>query len=318
MNPTLIRKTLMASSVALALGAPNTQAALVTNVLGANTWSTDSANFTLLTANASVVSGTNDVNMFWDGNGYSASSDYTGPGGASNVTLSSATPFFGHIWMAHDIQVFTPGSYSFDVTLGVGNPEAGFLTATVGASQLGMHMLWDWNGNLNIDVFVVLAQNSIFGSGLLYSTQTNSAGGFTCDSNFTGTITKNCLYDGPGYGSAGAPTKNQVWKLASVDGNGDGVMGIPTAPGGPITPYNFNFNANLTATPKPVPVPAALWLFGSGLMGLIAAARRRKKSLGQRNLLTICQYSSCAGLAIIEYNSTGMKGATIVSHPTSQ
>ena len=30
-------------------------------------------------------------------------------------------------------------------------------------------------------------------------------------------------------------------------------------------------------TTSPVPVPAAVWLFGSGLLGLIGAARRRKK-----------------------------------------
>ncbi len=35
-------------------------------------------------------------------------------------------------------------------------------------------------------------------------------------------------------------------------------------------------DANLTATPAVVPIPAAAWLFGSGLIGLIGIARRRK------------------------------------------
>ncbi len=48
--------------------------------------------------------------------------------------------------------------------------------------------------------------------------------------------------------------------------------------GGPIGGYSTNINANLTATPKPVPVPPAIWLFGSGLMGLAAVARRKKKA----------------------------------------
>lgn len=101
-----------------------------------------------------------------------------------------------------------------------------------------------------------------------------------CENNFwtgSGTLTKNCLYDGPAYGSAGAPVKNQVWMLASVDGNGDGVMGIPMASGGPFAGFNANFNANLSPVQVLVPVPAAVWLFGSGLMGLVAAVRRKKK-----------------------------------------
>jgi hypothetical protein len=35
-------------------------------------------------------------------------------------------------------------------------------------------------------------------------------------------------------------------------------------------------DGDLTVTAAPVPVPAAVWLFGSGLLGLIGVARRRK------------------------------------------
>jgi len=274
MNPTM-KKTLIASSVALTFGAVNAEASLIS--FGSNTYSTNNANFTMLAANGGVVGGTNDVVMNWDGNGYTSSSDYIGPGSAANVTANSTHAFFGHSWTAHDIQVFAPGSYSFDVTLGGGNPETGTLNATVNAGQMGMHMLFDWNGNKNIDVFVVANQGAIFGGGLLYSTQTNTAGKFKCDSGFTGTIVKNCLYDGANLGGP-APTKNQVWMLASTDGNADGVMGIPMAPNGPFAGFNANFNANMTATPKVVPVPAAVWLFGSGLIGLVGIARRKKSS----------------------------------------
>jgi hypothetical protein len=270
---TNLKKTLLASSIALTLGTANVEAALVGGVLGAYEWSTYNANFTTLDPNGGAFGAANGVNMQWDGNAYNASSDYVGPGGVSNITLSSTTPFYGQLWAAHDIQMFMPGSYSFDIALGGGVPETGMMNVTVGAGQLGMHMLWDWNANLNMDIFVVFDLNSVFGSGLLYSTQTNATGGYTCNPGYTGPITKNCLYDNDTSGL----TKNQVWMLASADGDGDGVMGIPMMPSGPLEGFSFNFNANLTYPEPAVPLPAAAWLLGSGLMGLVAAARRRKR-----------------------------------------
>ena len=173
--------------------------------------------------------------------------------------------------------MFIPGTYSFDVTLGGGAAETGTLTATVGAGQLGMHMLFDWAGNNNIDVFVAWATNSVFGSGI----GTNIILGTTCTYTY-----KNCLWTGKGWAggnAANAPAGGTVWMLASVDGNGDGVMGIPMPAGGPFPGFNINFNANLISPVcdfdcPPVPVPAAVWLFGSGLMGLAATARRKKKN----------------------------------------
>jgi hypothetical protein len=35
-------------------------------------------------------------------------------------------------------------------------------------------------------------------------------------------------------------------------------------------------NLNLTVVPTVVPVPAAVWLFGSGLLGLVGIARSKK------------------------------------------
>jgi hypothetical protein len=130
-----------------------------------------------------------------------------------------------------------------------------------------MHMLFDWGGSLYVDVFNVFGQNSVFGSSIGYSTNSK------CNYSFSATSQKNCLYDGPLYGGAGKPLGTKVWMLASTDGNGDGVMGIPMAAGGPFAGFNWNFSAY---APTAVPVPAAAWLFGSGLMGLVAAARRRK------------------------------------------
>ncbi len=38
-----------------------------------------------------------------------------------------------------------------------------------------------------------------------------------------------------------------------------------------------NYHVSITTTPSAVPVPAAMWLFGSGLLGLIGVAKRKNK-----------------------------------------
>ena len=273
-----MNKTLIATAVGLTLmGSGVANAMLVPTGYGA--MSTDRANFTMLGADGSIVGGTNDVSMYWDGNAFTSSSDYTGPGSVANVTASSGTPFFGTttFWTAHDIQVFVPGSYTFDTTLGGGNAESGIVTMNVGASQLGMHMLFNWNGNLNIDVVVVANQMQQFGSG--NDTFHEKAACYTTSAN-KAIAGANCLWAGPGFvggNNANRPADHTVWMLASVDqAGGDGIPGTPMAVGGPFAGFNANFNANLA--PVAVPVPAAAWLFGSGLMGLAAVARRKKKA----------------------------------------
>ena len=59
--------------------------------------------------------------------------------------------------------------------------------------------------------------------------------------------------------------------VESFDGDGDGVPGNKM-----ITPPFPDQTAAFGGTMTPVPVPAAVWLFGSGLMGLVGVARRRR------------------------------------------
>ena len=56
--------------------------------------------------------------------------------------------------------------------------------------------------------------------------------------------------------------------------DGDACTGVPGYPMqvGPFPGSNPTFNGTVSA----VPVPAAVWLFGSGLLGLVGVARRRK------------------------------------------
>lgn len=152
-------------------------------------------------------------------------------------------------WTIHDMQVFGAGSYSFNATLGGGAPETGSLSMTVGANQLGAHLLMDWNSNLNMDIVMVWDKNSTFGPQM-----------FTGDANPAG----NSL--------------STVWMLSSTDADGDGMSGINMAPDGPFTygGLSAGMNFNLKGKLVPVPVPAAVWLLGSGLAALLGVARRRK------------------------------------------
>jgi hypothetical protein len=260
------KKNALASALGIALlGTGSAYAANIGVLPGYAPITSASSNLTVLTLNGVGVGGTNNVVINWDGTAFNANSDYTGLGSVSNMTAASATPFSGDFWTAHDIQVFAPGSYAFDTTLGGGIAESGMLNMQVGAGQLGMHMLFDWGAGTNMDFAVLWQNNAVFGSN--YTSCVSSPG-------------SNCLWNsGPASSFAGGttanrPAGNQVWMLASIDGDGDGVPGIRNAAGATFSAYTFNFNV------QPVPLPPAAVLFGSGLLGLLGMARKRKPASG--------------------------------------
>lgn len=212
-----------------------------------------------------TLGATNNVTFTWDGSVFTSSADYTGPGGASNATISSPTNLLGISWTMHDAQIFGPGTYSFNTSLGGGVAETSMMSMTVGAGQLGVHMLMDWNENYNIDILNVWNLNSTFSN---------------CASATADPAALNCLWTGSTGGSNPAGNSvSTVFLLASTDNDGDGTLGIPMVQGGPFYDTQdggFNFNFNLQGTMTVVPVPAAVWLFGSGLLGLMGIAKRKK------------------------------------------
>jgi hypothetical protein len=135
------------------------------------------------------------------------------------------------------VRVFGPGSYTFDTTCTVAQLEAGvsdcsanplvapqterFMSMVVGAGQVGVHILFDWNANSNIDVVNVWDRDTV------WSDPDGAAS------------TKNNLFTGA---AGDAPDVTAPWKLVSTDHNGDGVVGSPMVDG-PFVGYYANFNA---------------------------------------------------------------------------
>jgi hypothetical protein len=207
-------------------------------------------NFTMIDSGGTTFGGSNDIAATWDDslNTIVNSTNF-------NMTMGSESDFlfFGFPWSAHHIRVFGPGSYSFDTTCSVTEVESGiaicgggvgdYLDLIVGTDQVGTHILWDWNVEENIDIAVLWDTNDVFDS--------------TAPHN---------IYQGP---AGTPPALDTVFDLVSVDGDGDGIPGLLMIDGSFI---DFSANFSLQA----VPIPPALWLFGSGLLGLVGMARRKK------------------------------------------
>jgi hypothetical protein len=222
------------------------------------------SNFTMLTSSAgtnpnAVEDGTNDVSYNLDLN---LNTILGGTIGLMTNEIASPTPYKGFIWDAHHIRLFGPGTWQIDTTCTTTQLEAGvsacnnplqtvpsvqtqrFITFTVGPGQIGAHMLFDWNGNFNIDVVNVWNQNAIYD--------------VKPDGN------KNNMHVRATYGG---PSGNEAdpqgqWQYASsdviVNGNTDGANGAPMVDG-PFIGFNANFTLGpqSTCTPAPPPVTSA-------------------------------------------------------------
>ena len=179
--------------------------------------SISNSNFTMLDKTGALVGGATDVSGDFDDTKICTSTACTD----FAMTLASNETFFGVQWFAHDIRVFSEGSYVFDTNCSGADIAAGitdcggnvFLSLNVGPGQLGAHMLFDWSSSSNIDVVVLWDFNSPFGSPIYNATDASQ-------------------------------TPTRIWNVASKDGNGDGIPGISMVDG-PFKNFNANFNLDM-------------------------------------------------------------------------
>lgn len=212
---------------------------------GTQTCSTPSAtvptgsNFTMLDPSGKPFGGTNDIT--YSLNFSSLNTSVNGVLGIATNTLASAgpQPFYGSPWTAHHIRLFGPGTYVINTACSTSELENGTcnansdstknLTMVVGTGQIGAHMLFDWNGNPNIDVVNVWSTNAAWNQ--------SPAG------------TKNDLWTAELWGG---PTgfsvdPNTTWAYVSTDNGGDGINGAAMVDG-PFKGYSANFNLGATSS----------------------------------------------------------------------
>jgi hypothetical protein len=184
-------------------------------------------NFTMLDADGVTFGGTNDIVAEWDRTLNTAVTDTN-----FNMTMGSDSNylFFGFPWTAHDIRMFGPGTYMFDTSCSTAQVQAGladcggapdeYLTLTVGAGQIGAHMLFDWNITKNIDVVNLYEANAMY----------------------TNPDPRGALYQGD---AGPTPATDCLFEQVSVDGDGDTVPGVRFIDG-PFIGFRANFNLNFT------------------------------------------------------------------------
>ncbi len=195
----VFRKSLLVSAL-MAVGMTSAHAAAPAATIGNK--------FVMLNPGGGNV-GENDVAFTWDGtyNTNVATSVVN-----ASLVLDPAQVFFGYAWTAHDVKVYSgaPTTYNFF--------NGHYPSVTVGANQVALTMLFDWNVDVDIEVVEI------------------------CE---------------PGVFSATGYVDATVWDCHSVDGNGDAIPGFPMV-NGPFIGFNANFNLMGLVAPAGVASGAAV------------------------------------------------------------
>ena len=195
----------------------------------------------------------------------------TGIGG-SNLSIEMSGGFWADPVTFHDI--------TLQHNLGTNTINGNILVDWGVNSNMPMHISWDATGFLNAIDIGLQVGDTISGSTL--KQDTNNDGSFDTFTNvysatpFSDTLISNSYLSGFHSLEGPAPLAATSSSLGlGHDINGNYIGGTPFD--GIAGFINIGSGNSLTVTSvSAVPVPAAVWLFGSGLIGLVGVARRKK------------------------------------------
>jgi len=214
--------------------------------------------------------------------------------GSGAPTQNTSYPYYGDTTWGYGKRTQLTGTMQLDTDTGAGTgtvaPFEFFASGPANAHDITMqsvgdgaggpgsliigNMLFDWNGNTNISVQIVLDAQGLFGcmqGGMMVGDTCSGTGALGGTEGMKGGLPMGPL-----------PVATSTLDTDGVALTGDDGIGGSAMDNGPFSGFNANFDmtsVTMTAyTPSAVPVPAAVWLFGSGLVGLAGIARRRKQA----------------------------------------
>lgn len=185
--------------------------------------------------------------------------------GSSGLSITMSDPFLSMSATIHDISMTRQSSSSL-ITGQV-------LVDWAGNFNMPLHIEWDATGLFNAINYGLHAGDVISGTNLYRDINANGAydsGEFLTDVS-SATPYSDILQSEQGYNSlqGAAPMAATSGSLGLAGGPFPGFKGYLDIGSG---------NSMHVVSVSAVPIPAAAWLFGSGLLGLLSVARRRKTS----------------------------------------
>ena len=219
---------------------------------------------------------------------------------------NTSYPYYGDTTWGYGFRTQISGTLQYDTNTGNGNATVNhfeffnggpfvawdFEMQSIGGGLMLGNFYWGWGGSdiptqIVLDASGLFAELSTVSIGDVYDANTCTSSG-ACATPASNDISTPIKQGGIGsYLIGPVPVATSSFNTTGQAGFGttlgmlslgtdDGIGGSPMD-NGPFIGFNFNFDmTTITVTNvSAVPAPAAVWLFGSGLIGLIGLARRK-------------------------------------------